>query len=370
MFKNNFNESVNFKDNFEKSVKSSALRNLLNEIRSENTSPSSSVSPLKLQYYSKASTLAESQGLSNNFNKIKESKNIVKDVNFGDMKSDIQALQDKILNLEKRLCIFSIILVNKPTKDHNRDDPDNDSKYTANMDITQDKAVKLKNSESNSCLKTIKSLDNFKVKIKSQSSSLIKSQQKASLGKIQMQMQNDLFKSFVQKRESENAKSNPKLNQNNSFLSETRNNSLNRNTRDIEKYSYKNTVKEWKERYYKALKEHEITKGLLIKEKQKNIDIIKHNKNLERKSTNFDNLNQRLNKVIDDHEKLLNQFEQSEIIRREQSKLIKTLQNEITVLRKNDTSKNILGNLDISQESLTESKNFKQSLPFYKSSQK
>ena len=230
--------------------------------------------------------------------------------------------------------------------------------------------MRLKNNESNSNLKTCKSLDNLKVKIKSPSST-IKSQQKASLSKIQLQMQNNIFKSFIQKKDLEKTKSISKLNQNNSFYSETaRNNSVNRNLKEIDIYSYKNTVKEWKERYYKALKEHEVTKSLLVKEKQKNNDIIKHNKNLERKSTNFDNLNIRLSKVIDDHEKLLNQYEQSEVIRREQSKLIKTLQNEISILRRNDTSKNILGNLEISEESLAESKNFKHSLPFYKSCQK
>lgn len=107
--KNNFTQSVNLNDNFGGSVKSSALRNLLNEIKSESSSPTSSVSPLKLQYSSKASTLAESQGISINVNRNKDLKNSVKEVNFGDMKSDIQVLQEKILSLENRLCTNSLI---------------------------------------------------------------------------------------------------------------------------------------------------------------------------------------------------------------------------------------------------------------------
>ena len=52
-----------------------------------------------------------------------------------------------------------------------------------------------------------------------------------------------------------------------------------------------------------------------VYEKAKNLEIVRLNKGLERKSANFDNLNYRLNKLIDDHEKLLSQYEQSETIR-------------------------------------------------------
>ena len=201
------------------------------------------------------------------------------------------------------------------------------------------------------------SLDgNMKIKIRSPSVNSQKLNNKASLSKIQMQVQNSLFQSFLQKKDPEKTTRNAKSIQNNSVSSE---NSFVKNSKDVNKFSFKNTVKEWKEKYYKALKEHEGTKALLIKEKQRNLELIKSSKTLERKSANFDNLNYRLNKLIDDHEKLLGQYEQSEIIRREQSKLIKTLQNEISILRRYDGNSNVLSNIDGSDNNFTDSKKFK-----------
>lgn len=98
---NNFNESININSNNNyKEPKSSALRSLLNEIKSENSSRSSSKTPPNLNFNQKSQNiLVESQRI--NINKYKES---TKEVNFTDMKSDIQNLQEKIKGLEKKLC--------------------------------------------------------------------------------------------------------------------------------------------------------------------------------------------------------------------------------------------------------------------------
>lgn len=171
------------------------------------------------------------------------------------------------------------------------------------------------------------------------------------MSNVQIQYQNSLFQSFLQRKDIEAITRNAKSINNNSISTDnSKNGSTLKSSKDLKEmnnYSYRNTVKEWKEKYYKSLKEHEVTKCMLIKEKQKNHELNKTIKNLERKSANFDNLNYRLNKLVDDHEKLLSQYEQSEIIRREQSKLIKTLQNEVSILRRYDNNSNILSNIGI-----------------------
>ena len=220
--------------------------------------------------------------------------------------------------------------------------------------IHKDKPINLKNHDNTTKLNH--SLDNFKAKVKSPSSTSHNINNKLALSKIQLQVQNTLFKSFVQKKSIDKATLNAKSLQNNSS---SRENSFFKNSKDLNQYNFRNTVKEWKEKYYRALKEHEITKGLMVKEKHKNCEMIKSNKNLERKSSMFDNLNYKLNKLIDDNEKLLNQYEQSELIRREQSKLIKTLQNEVSILRRYDgTTNNAFTHLDLSEEKFNDSKKF------------
>ena len=95
-------------------------------------------------------------------------------------------------------------------------------------------------------------------------------------------------------------------------------------------------------------KENENLRKNLINEKKKVLDFEKKGKNNEKKVNTFDDMNGRLNKLIDDHENLLNQYEQSELIRREQTKLVKSLQNEVDILRKysnvNDIADNSINN--------------------------
>jgi hypothetical protein len=97
---------------------------------------------------------------------------------------------------------------------------------------------------------------------------------------------------------------------------------------------YKSALNEWKERFYKSQKENEMLRNSLVTEKKKVLECEKKYKLNEKKVNNFDELNVRMNKLISDHENLINQYEQSELIRREQAKLVKSLQYEVDILRK------------------------------------
>jgi hypothetical protein len=97
--------------------KSSALRALLDEIKSDHSSPSSSKSPPKMSFdTNRISLLHKSQHsidkaskTNNSYEKeIKRNTSTIsnksKDLNFHDMKSEISSIQEKIEGLEKKLC--------------------------------------------------------------------------------------------------------------------------------------------------------------------------------------------------------------------------------------------------------------------------
>lgn len=104
--------------------KSSALRALLDEIKSDHSSPSSSKSPSKMNFDSnKVSHLLKSQ---NSIDKVSKTTNSLdkeikrnystlsnksKDLNFHDMKSEINSIQEKIEGLEKKLCNISFLFI-------------------------------------------------------------------------------------------------------------------------------------------------------------------------------------------------------------------------------------------------------------------
>jgi hypothetical protein len=104
--------------------KSSALRALLDEIKSDHSSPSSSKSPPKMTFEaSKVSLLQKSQNsidkaskTTNSYEKeIKRNMSTIsnksKDLNFHDMKSEINSIQEKIEGLEKKLCNISYLFL-------------------------------------------------------------------------------------------------------------------------------------------------------------------------------------------------------------------------------------------------------------------
>jgi hypothetical protein len=72
----------------------------------------------------------------------------------------------------------------------------------------------------------------------------------------------------------------------------------------------------------------------LEEEKIKNEEMVKYQKILDKKWTGYDQINYKYNKLIDEHEKLLIRYDESEMIRKEQSQLIKTLKKELQLLGK------------------------------------
>jgi hypothetical protein len=97
---------------------------------------------------------------------------------------------------------------------------------------------------------------------------------------------------------------------------------------------FKTALNEWKDRHFKLQKDNDYLRSTLITEKKNLALCQKKLKTYDKKINSFEELNKKLNKIVIDHENLLNQYEQSELIRREQAKLIKSLQNEVDVLRR------------------------------------
>lgn len=104
----------------ESKPKSSALRALLDEIKSDHSSPSSSKSPKRTQNIVSNNVLEESNTIYESNIKAKgepqlHKRNVStsslgsKDLNFKDMKSEISSIQEKIDGLEKKLCNLNLI---------------------------------------------------------------------------------------------------------------------------------------------------------------------------------------------------------------------------------------------------------------------
>ena len=118
-----------------------------------------------------------------------------------------------------------------------------------------------------------------------------------------------------------------------SSLSKYSNRKNNNNQNNSNSY-YKSALTEWKDRFFKLQKVNDELRSTLINEKNKVSELTKRSKINDKKINNFDDVNIRLSKMITEHENLINQYEQSELIRREQTKLIKSLQHEVDILRK------------------------------------
>jgi len=118
---------------------------------------------------------------------------------------------------------------------------------------------------------------------------------------------------------------------NNSFIK----NSTSRNDTKVNTNSYyKSALNEWKDRYFKLQKENDSLRNNLVFEKKKVHEYEKKLKINDKKVNNFDDVNEKLKKVLGENESFAGQYEQSELIRKEQAKLIKSLQYEVEIMRK------------------------------------
>ena len=91
----------------------------------------------------------------------------------------------------------------------------------------------------------------------------------------------------------------------------------------------------WRDKYFKVKKDLEDKKSELVKERQKASDLSAKNKLMIKKEENYDKLMSDYKDLGNKLNKLVKKFEESEFIRKEQNKLIKSLQNEIDLLRGN-----------------------------------
>ena len=89
----------------------------------------------------------------------------------------------------------------------------------------------------------------------------------------------------------------------------------------------------WKEKFYQISKDNESLKANMVKERQQNLDLSKKVRQMEKSISENEMLNNKLNKLADNFERISEDFKQSEIIRREQANLIKSLQKEVEILR-------------------------------------
>ena len=103
---------------------------------------------------------------------------------------------------------------------------------------------------------------------------------------------------------------------------------------DYKTYCHREVITGWKEKYHKLMKDDKIVAKMLQDEKNKHDELTKLYKNLEIKWKGYDKINHKYNKLIDEYEKLLIRYDESEMIRSEQSQLIKSLKNELKMLGK------------------------------------
>ena len=89
----------------------------------------------------------------------------------------------------------------------------------------------------------------------------------------------------------------------------------------------------WKERFYQISKDNENLKASLVKERQQNLEYSKKIRKLEQNTIENDKISEKLNKLAENFDRINQDFTQSELIRREQSNLIRSLQNEVEILR-------------------------------------
>lgn len=89
----------------------------------------------------------------------------------------------------------------------------------------------------------------------------------------------------------------------------------------------------WKEKYEELIGELDQVKTLLDKEKKENDDMKKKIKVSKKKETQMNQLTKYNQELIQSKENLLQKFNQSEQIRKEQIKIIQELQNQVNQMR-------------------------------------
>jgi hypothetical protein len=89
----------------------------------------------------------------------------------------------------------------------------------------------------------------------------------------------------------------------------------------------------WMEKFYKSNTELEKVKAELVRERVKTAELEKKAKQTVKKESAYDNLMLQHKEVKDLHTMLLRQFDESEAVRKEQARIIQSMQSEIEMLR-------------------------------------
>lgn len=254
----------------------------------------------------KFSQTGDSTNRFNNLNTItkKDTLGSSKNNDLYDLKNEIKLLQNKINGLGKTLCIYYLTKVNR------------------------------KNSMSNSLISTKRAEESFLGQIKNQN-------KKDSVPlKNSKSKSNSSMSISILKKSNQNSRLNSPVSKNKKKIDKTR--SLSKSAADdnpyqgadYKTYCYREAITVWKEKYYKLMRDDKTLHENLEIEKRKNEELAKYLKNLENKWSSYDKINYKFNKLIDEHEKLLIRYDESESIRKEQSQLIKVLKKELQFLGK------------------------------------
>lgn len=221
-----------------------------------------------------------------------------------DLKSEIKLLQSKIKGLGNNLCKSSIILVNK-----------NNSLCRSSLISSKGEETFLNNIKNN------KNNDNVSVTSR-------KFESKNTTKTSRLNNSKSCTNSLVSSKEKSANKFGKKMDLNHS---------KSKGSMDVpgyKTYCFREAITVWKEKYYKLMKDDQIVHNALEEERRKNEELSKYQETLQTKWNTYDKVNHKFNKLIDEYEKLLIRTEESEMIRKEQSLLIKTLKKELELLGK------------------------------------
>lgn len=388
-------------------VKSSALKRLLDEMKTNNKYASTSEDEVELEFNSKRNTKTQhsnkyipdyapkfnantqisistdknmentcnpnkisveihkensySQSIMNTPNlgeKLISNLNTIKsksDLSFHDVKYDIKTLQEKITGLERKLFLEEDLV--ETEENHYKDCNTSMKIKSVNKHILKNKLNESKFKISHSARSNNSSKNNSTSKTKYKSKLL----QENSLMKSKSSFRSD-DEEFTRKKinvpslENENAYKKTRLNRfsnqkenscsnfTNSSLSSKKSNfqtkflnlSERANSHSFRNNFLPNSVRNNYEEKYKQLKiDYDILKSSLVKERQKTYKLEQKNEKIRKKGEIFDDLQNKHEKLDQNYNILLNKLDESELIRKEQSKLIKSLQREIDILRGN-----------------------------------
>jgi hypothetical protein len=295
------------------------------------------------------------------------------DLSFHDVKYDIKSLQEKITGLERKLFLEEDRI---DIEDNTGKNPSNNKTKSSKNKMSNklpESRLKISNSSrsNNSSNNNSTSKPKYKSKLLKENS-LMKS--KSSFRSDEEESNRLSTSKSRLNRFSDKKENNPSkysINSLSSKKSDSLTKFLNLSDRDrANSHSLRNTfipnsVRNNYEEKYKQLKnDYDSLKSSLVKERQKTYKLEQKNEKIRKKEEMYDDLQSNHEKLDQKYSKLLTKLDESELIRKEQSKLIKSLQREIDILRGNYDEENMSNSL--SNRLIEEYKELKSELNFEK----